>query len=114
MSSDTTTPTNPTPAIITPETAVETEVAAQNVAASTATVDDVADITVNPTAPLADSTMPVVEPTVTPAVVSAEPIDEKKAIENDIHPIAKTIWAEFKGDLAAAVLWLENEWKKTV
>lgn len=37
---------------------------------------------------------------------------EKKELQNDVHPVVKSLWADFKGDLAEFKAWLEKELAK--
>lgn len=36
----------------------------------------------------------------------------KKDIENDVHPVVKSLWADFKGDLSEFKAWIVKEAEK--
>ena len=39
-------------------------------------------------------------------------VDEKKTVQNDIHPVVKSLWAEIGGNLSEFKTWIEAELKK--
>lgn len=48
----------------------------------------------------------------TELAIDVAAIDVKKDIENDAHPVVKSLWAEFKGDVSEFLTWIKAEIEK--